>query len=662
MLLSVATIGLAIAAGAIAGGGLPRIAELQLRWFWLLGAALGLQLLVGFATSLGLPEEIAPAGYIGAYTLVFAWLWGNWRVPGLQIAAVGIGANTLALLLNGGRMPIWPEAFFAAGFTQADLEGDSFHFLLTVDTAADFVRRGGVLGDLVPLPLPLVRSVLSIGDLLLNLGIFWAIVAAMTRPDAPSRASFTFTPMQARPTSGSAFAATVSRSVAASPVDSGALRPPADVQADAGGAAAATIDRPPAIPASREGERTQSPYLRLSRNRNFSLLWFGQFVSFLGDRLHQVALGVLVLQRASPLDFGLTMAATAIPNVFLGPLAGALVDRWDRKRTMVISDLMRAVLTLMVPIAIEIHITLVYLIAFLLATVSIFFRPAKTAVMPQIVDKDDLVTANSASTVAETIADIGGFPLAAAIVAALSGIIGAAFVLDAATYVISAILIAAMSIPAEKVEVAALSVRAVWREIVDGWRFLTRQAELMANTLVSSVAQIAVGTEIVVSLIYAKEVLLTDRIGYPENYSFLMSSLGIGSVVGGLLIGQVARRVPKGLLAIGGFVTVGVAMIAVGMVNDPFVAIGLYFFIGVANVAYLVANVTLFQERTPQALMGRVISTRQALVFAVIALSMVVTGGLAGLVGPGPVFIGAGVLSAVAGLGGLLIPAMRNAR
>jgi MFS family permease len=652
---------LALIVGALAGGGLPRLAELRLRWFWVLGTALAVRLLVQFTGSANtLPQELTGAGYLSAYLLIFVWLWANRRVPGLQIAAVGIGANALALVVNGGRMPVWAGAYQAAGFPPGGLEGDPFHYLLVASSAAEFLRSGGLLGDVVPLPIPFIRDVVSLGDLLLALGIFWTIVFAMTRPNAPLRRSLTFTPIAARPTPGAAFGASVTLSAPAA-LDLGPMRPPAG-PIPGGGAATATLGQALAIAVPVPRPRAQSPYLRLSRNRDFSLLWIGQLVSFLGDRIHQVALGVLVLQVGTPLDFGLTMAATAVPNVFFGPLAGALVDRWDRKRTMVVSDLARAGLVLTIPIAIEIHIGLIYLIAFVLATVSLFFRPAKTAVVPLIVDRDDLVTANSASTVAETIADIGGFPVAAAIVAALSGIIGAAFAIDAVTYLISAVLIAAMSIPAEKVEAARIGVRAIWHEIVDGWRFLTDQVELRANTVVSSVAQIAVGTEIVVSLIYAKEVLRTDRIGFPENYSLLMSAIGVGSVVGGIFVGQLGRRTPKGLLAIIGFVCVGLAMIGVGLTDDLFLALGLYFIIGIANVVYLVANVTLFQERTPQTLMGRVIATRQALVFGVIAVSMVVTGGLADLVGAAPVLIGAGVLSAAAGLAGLLIPAMRQAR
>ncbi|HET6379824.1 MAG TPA: MFS transporter, partial [candidate division Zixibacteria bacterium] len=448
--------------------------------------------------------------------------------------------------------------------------------------------------------------------------------------------------------------------------------PPAAMLTATAGAAAAqaaapvTVTAPAAAaapPIARERrERPQSPYLALVRNRNFSLLWVGQLVSFFGDRIHQVAIGVLVTQYGTALDLGLTFAATAVPNVFLGPLAGALVDRWDRRTTMILCDLVRAGLVLIVPLVVEVHIALVYLAAFLVATVSLLFRPAKNVVIPAIVREEHLVTANSASSINETLADLLGYPVAAAIVAALAGLLGAAFVLDAGTYVVSALLIWGMSVPPQELENEPFSARAIWREMAEGWRFLTRQAELLSNTVISTVAQLAFGAEIVCSFIYAQEVLEQGPLPFPANYGWLMSSLGLGSVIGGLALGAFAARAPKGLLTIAGFVLLGAAMVAAGMTTNPYLAIGCFFVIGLANLLYLVPTITLFQERTPARLFGRVVSTRQALTFGAMAVSMGAAGWLAGIIGAAAVLMLGGAMIAGAGLLGLLIPAMRDAR
>jgi hypothetical protein len=205
-------------------------------------------------------------------------------VPGLQIAAVGIGANMLAVLINGGQMPIWAAAFFAAGFEEAEIANDPFHFLLRADSVAEFVSRGGLFGDVIPIPIPIIRDVVSIGDVLIALGIFWAIVYSMTRVDAPSRPSIA---LGSNPVLRPATAAVSTAGVAYSE----AARIPGDIS-DAG--------------AELMGVRRQSPYLRLAGNRNFSLLWVGQLVSLLGEKIHQVALGFLVLRATgSPVEVGI---------------------------------------------------------------------------------------------------------------------------------------------------------------------------------------------------------------------------------------------------------------------------------------------------------------------------------------------------------------------
>ena len=639
------TILLALIVGALAGGGLPRLADLKLRWSYLLLLAIALQLAAGTSGQTGI-GDVVPAGgiYIVSYLLILAWLWGNWRIPGLQVAAVGIGSNLLAVLINGGRMPIWSGAYDAAGFAESALVDNNFHFILRADSIAEFVARGGLFGDVIPLPVPIIRDVISIGDVLLALGIFWAIVYSMTRAEAPARSALAVGGSQlVRP--GTAGAAVLGVGYS-----EGQRVPP---ELSAAGADIA-------------GLRRQSPYLRLVRNRNFSLLWIGQLVSLFGERIHTVALGFLVYDATGggALEVGFTFAATAIPNVLLGPLAGTLVDRWDRRWTMLGCDLLRAVLLVTVPFVVVIDVRLVYLMAFLIATVTLLFRPAKTAVIPAITEQRDLVTANSMSTVADTAADLIGLPLAGILVGVLreTGAMPIAFAIGGITYVISAIFIFAMSVPRQQLITAPFRPAAIWSEMVEGWNFLRRQAELFSNTLISTVAQLAVGAEIVASLPYAEQILDQTRLDSATSYALLLTGVAIGSVVGGLVVGAVGERIAKGPLIIAGFIGMGLSLAAAGLVTDPFVAIGLFSFVGLFNMLFIIPTITMFQQRTPQVLMGRVVSSRQAFVFGAIALSMGLSGWLAEVVGADVVLLVSGGICALAGAAGLLVPAMRNAR
>jgi MFS family permease len=640
------TILLALIVGALLGGRFPRLADLRLRWSILLVVALGLRIAATLSRELNVPTFFQLGWlYLAAYGLILVWLWFNWRVPGLQVAAVGVVANLFAVVANGGQMPIWAAAFSAAGFTEAQIANDPFHVLLRADTVASFVASGGLLGDVVPIAVPIIRDVVSLGDILLALGIFWAIVYSMTRSDAPTRSAMAL--------GGNSY---LQPAVAAPSVPMG------------GGVPFAGGGRIPAEMTAEEararGIHRQSPYLRLARNRSFALLWLGQLVSLFGERIHQVAIAFLVFRATgSTIDVGLTFAATAVPNILLGPLAGALVDRWDRRWTMVGCDVVRAALVLAIPFAINVHIGLVYGIAFLVATVTLLFRPAKTAVIPQIVQERDLVTANSASSIADGAADLIGLPLGGMLVATLLSL-ELAFVVDAATYVVSAVLLLGVAIPPDPsaVRPPPFRLRTVWAEMAEGWHFLTHNSQLFTNTVLSTLAQVAVGAEIVATVPYAERVLDTGNWNPLEVYAWMLGAIAVGSVVGGLTIGSIGDRLPKGPMVIAGFIGMGLSLAAAGLVTHPLAAIGLFFVVGLTNMLFIIPTITLFQQRTPGRLMGRVVSSRQALVFGAIAASMAGSGLLAETIGPGLVLVIAGAICAGAGVIGILLPPMRNAR
>src|ERR1035437_4007251 len=136
-----------------------------------------------------------------------------------------------------------------------------------------------------------------------------------------------------------------------------------------------------------------------------------------------------------------------VPSFLVGPVAGALVDRWDRKRVMVGSDLIRAAIVMAIPLVATIHVGLVVALVFVLAVVSSFFRPARVAALPQVVADEDLLSANSAMWIADTASDLVGYGLGGLFVAFLGPALVLAFWLDGASYLASALLVAAVAIP-----------------------------------------------------------------------------------------------------------------------------------------------------------------------------------------------------------------------
>ena len=254
------------------------------------------------------------------------------------------------------------------------------------------------------------------------------------------------------------------------------------------------------------------PYVRLALNGSFGALWSGQLISLFGDRVHQVAIAAIVFVLTdSPIAVAFVFVAATLPNLLFGPIAGTLVDRWDHREVLVVSDILRAAVVVIMPIAATVNLWLVYPLAFLLTSISIFFRPARVAILPRLVREDELLTANSALWIGETMADVIGFPLAGLFVALVADAVSIAFWFDGATYLASALLLSTLiprPMPREEApptagEPAPAGFRA---ELVAGWRFLRNDPVLLANTLQAAVAQLTVGVLFGQTLVFAERV------------------------------------------------------------------------------------------------------------------------------------------------------------
>ena len=433
---------------------------------------------------------------------------------------------------------------------------------------------------------------------------------------------------------------------------------------------AIAIPVPAARPSWLERAR-QHPYVRLALNPSFSALWTGQIISLFGDRVNQIALAAFVYEvTESPLAVALTFFVGMVPNLILSPIAGAYVDRWDQKQVLVVSDILRAAAVMLLPVAVLYNVWLAYPIVFVITTISIFFRPARQAILPRIVPEEDLLAANSAMWVGETLADVINYPIAGLFVVFLQSSLALAFWFDSVTYLASAALLATMVVPplvrrasredaAESDEAAAASGTAATEarpSVVDdlktGWAFLRQETVLLANTLQGTAGQFSLGVLTVASLILAKEITPGTGDAYRGTYAFMETAIGIGSLVGGFMLGAIASRAPKGKLIIGAYIAFGLGAMAVGVVDSIPLVLGLFFGMGVANMAFVIPSQTLFQERTPPELMGRVVSLRFALVFGGMSLAMALAGVAMTAVGAGPVIFAAGIVSVCAGRGG----------
>ena len=701
--------------GLVLGGRIERLAEIRLRYLPLLFLAVilrfGTEILI--SAGVGAADALRLPLFAVAYGLLVYTLWHNRGYPGLALAFVGVSANAIVIIWNLGYMPVWLPALQASGLP-THLESP-LHILLAGGTASDFFRHLGPLADVIPIPFWPVQNVASVGDLFLSAGLAIFLFATLMRaPDeiqlALVEARLARIPLTRAPRPdidldengfpilpetglSAAFAASVALErprllggggMGLAGPSSIALTPelPADVSVafiDVGALPVPAARPTPSILARARDH----PYVHLALNGTFSALWVGQVISLFGDRVNQIAISVFVFEiTQSPIALALTFLVGTIPNLLFSPVAGAFVDRWDQKQVMVVSDILRAAFVLLIPVAVLINVWLAYPLVFATTTVSIFFRPARSAVLPRIVDEDDLLAANSAMWVGETLSEIPSYAIAGLFAVFLASSLPLAFWIDAATYLASAALLATMIVPpvvrrphdaadgpaedepggvGQNAADAPADGSSILADMHEGWTFLRHETVLLANTLQGTAGQFTIGLVTVASLLLAKAITPTHGDEYRATYAFMEASIGLGNLIGGFVLGLIVGRARKGLMVAIAYAVCGFLLVLVGFANAIPVVLALMFGVGVANMAFLIPSQTLFQERTPPELIGRVVSFRFALVFGGMSVAMGVGGLLMGPLGAGPVIAIGGVLSMAAGLGGLFVRAVREA-
>jgi len=682
-------IALGLALGLLAGGRITNLAYTRLHHIGLLVGAVILRTGTDFLLNAGVApvETLRVPLLAGAFALLLIALWSNRGYPGMSLAFVGILANAVVILVNGGYMPIYGPSLVAAGLTPADMTS-ALHIIMPADLNAEFLLHLGPFADVIPIPLPLIQNVMSVGDAFLTLGLAFFLFAGVVRVPqeldeehlAAVRLRLASMGASSRPVLAGDPGAETGLSPALTsavalerPLLMGSAGPglssPSLTTFEADAAGSGDASGPVTIPIPRPSAETvervrQHPYVRLALNGSFSALWAGQLISLFGDRLNQLALvAVVAVSTGSALATGLIFFAATLPNLLLSPIAGTFVDRWDHKDVMVVSDILRAVIVLILPLAAVTNVILVYPLIFLVTTISVFFRPARVAILPQIVPEEDLLSANSALWVGETIADVIGYPLAGLFVVLLGTSVPLAFWVDSATYLASAALLGTIVVQqaapaAERVTAARADFAA---EFAAGWQFLRHEAVLLANTLQGVAGQFSLGISIALTPSFVQLTYGQSAIGWQAAYGFLETGIGLGNLIGGFAIGLIGTRFAKGRMVIAGYTGWGLLIFLFALSGNLPVAIGLAFGQGVANMVFIIPSQTLFQERTPPELMGRVVGFRFALVFGSMTIAMLVGSVLGQIVGPGPVIALCGLVTIAAGLAGLLVPAVRDA-
>ncbi len=381
----------------------------------------------------------------------------------------------------------------------------------------------------------------------------------------------------------------------------------------------------------------------------------GQFVSQVGDRLAALAFPWLVLtSTGSALATGAVFAVYTLPYVLFGAFAGVAVDRVDKRRLMIVADLLRAAAVISVPLVAGRSLPAVYALSFVIASLGVFFDPAKLAILPEIVPSAGLLRANSLLSTGENLTEILGWAFAGVLLAIVST--SAAFQIDAVTFVVSAAALSLMRYRAPARAAAGRAARAFLDELSDGLRFLSRDRGVRANTVMVVVCVAGLGAAYPLTFLFAVRVLE----GGPRAFGALEAAVGVGYLAGSLALVALAARVRKGRVMVAGLAAMGACLALVATTDSVWTAAVPLAVFGVANAAVLIAVDTYLQQAVPDGLLGRVLGTRFTVTQGTYALSVLAGGALASFLDVRLLFSVAGAIVAVSALVGLLSVEVRQ--
>jgi len=336
------------------------------------------------------------------------------------------------------------------------------------------------------------------------------------------------------------------------------------------------------------------------RNRSFTLLWIGQLISSMGSALTTLAASILVYRlTGSALSVGLMLIATSSPTIVIGLIAGVIVDRYDRKRIMLISDLLRAVLILLIPFLIPLNINWLYVIVALTSGIAQFFDSAHASVLPEVASDEELSAANALMAISSVGSTTIGFAAAGIIASSLD--INWAFYLDGFSFLVSGLLILFTSVPALPV-VENTSFHAIRENLQAGLRVVGTVPILRSLFIVVAPIFLIFGLQNSLLLPFSiRELNATEF-----HFGLQQAAEAIGVALGSLGMVRFADRIREGQWLAISYLSMAVATLIYSLSSVVSIAIFLMGVSGLLNAPSFIGRQLVIQRATPRAMRGRV--------------------------------------------------------
>jgi len=380
--------------------------------------------------------------------------------------------------------------------------------------------------------------------------------------------------------------------------------------------------------------RTQSR--ALWRHTDFLLLWSGQAVSTLGSSVSRLALPLLVLALTqSPTQAGLIAALQSVPYLVFSLPAGALIDRWDRKRVMIRCDVARCLAYGSVPLAYATaHLSLaqLYVVALVGGTAYVFFNIAEVAALPRVVPAEHLSHATALNESATSASSLIGPGVAGLIISlgrtTLSGA-AVAYLVDSLSYLISTLSLGFIRTPFQAAR-APMADRSLRTEIAEGLRFLWARRPLRALALLTMGMNLFFGPLPLAVIVLARTNLHADA----RTLGLIFSAASAGGLLGSLIASWVKARLRVGQTIIGAVAGIAVATPLVAVATSVPVVLAGFALVGAMLPIYNVVSISYRLRLVPDPLQGRVNSVFRLLALGSVPLGTAIGGLLLGPIGP----------------------------
>ena len=347
----------------------------------------------------------------------------------------------------------------------------------------------------------------------------------------------------------------------------------------------------------------------LLRQRNFALLWFGGLISIMGDSILNVALPFFVYQvSGSTLATAVMVAAELLPRLLFGSIAGVFVDRWDRKKVMVIASLSQGIIILPLFLVDSAEtLWIVYLISFVQVTFAIFFGPAENALLPLLVSEDKLIQANSLNVMNNNFARLIGPPLGGAILA-LWGLTGVVL-FDSLTFLIAGLMILSITQsgkvappPQAGAKPEGTSWTRFWKEWAEGIEIVRK--DRVVAVLFITVVMLNFGG-VMIDPLGAAYIIDVVKAG-AEIFGLLIAVQAVGGIIGGLIAGKVGARMATARMYGWAEIVLGLILVVRYNILQLPILFTMSLLVGLPAALGVAALETLFQRNVPNTHLGRI--------------------------------------------------------